>query len=276
MACVVVACSVALSASAWGASSGSVSGRITFPAGSTGPRASLGVEAVNSSGLIGGIGRLSANGTFHVKVGPGVWLLSAESDDGGALSTTLFTPVQVRASRTTAATSKSVVPAWRSVRAHAAAKKLPRGAIVTVDPILMEDQRDFTDQNFPNLDYTIPVTNDLYSACSSHGITFVDTSTSFVKFAQQESGLSRSHQLAVPFVFKPITPQYHVSSIGLTAYPLGQAGSIGTNSVGIALGLSNNPLKPVRVNKDFSDTVTDADVRSIVTQATAKLASEMC
>jgi hypothetical protein len=276
VACVVVVCSVALAASAWGASRGTVSGRIKVPAGSTGRPSSLGVEAVNSQGVIGGVGSLRANGAFQLKVPAGVWLLTAESDAGGALSTTLFSPVRVSGGRTSPAKPKTVVGAWRSLRAQAAAKKLPRGAIVTVDQILMEDDRDFTDQNFPNLDYTIPVTNDLYSACSSHGITFVDTSTSFLKFAQQESGLSRSHRLSVPFVFKPITPQYHVSSLGLTAYPQGQAGSIQTNSVGIALGLVDNPIKPVRVNRDFSDPVTDADVRSIVAQATAKLASEMC
>jgi hypothetical protein len=272
--CAVGVCAAALAGSSWAAPGGTVSGTISSPSGTT--PSSLGVEAVNSSGVIGGVGSLNARGAFRVKVPAGVWLLSAESDAAGALSTTLFSPVRVGGGRTTTARPKTVDRAWRSLRAQAATKKLPRGAVVTVDQILMEDDRDFTDQNFPNLDFTIPVTNDLYSACSSHGITFVDTSTSFLKFAQQESGLSRAHQLAVPFAFKPITPQYHVSSLGLTAYPLGQAGAITTNSVGVALGLINTPLKPVRVNRDFNRTVTDADVRSVVAQATAELAREMC
>lgn len=273
VACAVGACAAVLAGSSWAAPRGTVSGTVSSPSGTT--PSSLGVEAVNSRGVIGGVGSLSARGAFRLKVPAGVWLLTAESDAKGALSTTLFSPVRVSGGRTTPAKPKTVVGAWRSLRARAAVKKLPRGAIVTVDQILMEDERNFT-VGSSNADYTIPVMNDLYSACSPHGITFVDTSTSFLKFAQQESGLSRAHQLAVPFTFKPITPQYHVSSNALTAYPDGQAGAITTNSVGVALGLINTPLKPIRVNKDFNSAVTDADVRSVVAQATAKLAHEMC
>src|ERR1700683_571514 len=121
VACVVVVCSVALAASAWGASRGTVSGRIKVPAGSTGRPSSLGVEAVNSHGVIGGVGSLRANGAFQLKVPAGVWLLTAESDAGGALSTTLFSPVRVSGGRTSPAKPKTVVGAWRSLRAQAAA-----------------------------------------------------------------------------------------------------------------------------------------------------------
>jgi hypothetical protein len=82
------------------------------------------------------------------------------------------------------------------VKAQAAATHgLKRGAVVTVLPIELTDERDFTAGTTSFQYYTATVTNDLYGACASRGITFVDTSDTFTKFAHQESGLSKAGRL---------------------------------------------------------------------------------
>ncbi len=250
--------------SAWAATgtlTGSVSG---VPAGSS----TEGVEAVNNRGEIGAVGTLNASGTYSLKVPAGTWVTAADALSAGKSLSALAAPVVVRAGHRSHAHGTRVKPQVSAARAGA----LPRGAVVTMTPITMLDLRTAF-VNHP--DYTATVLNDLFRLCSARGIIFADTSAAFQKFARQESALSLSGRLSVPFDYHPIKPQYKVVTF---------QGFIDPGSVGIGLAVERLDGDPVAMNGIDGTTVnlpdgaipTDQDVVDVFHQADASLAAPMC
>jgi hypothetical protein len=103
------------------------------------------------------------------------WIVTGSALSGDSALTAASPPVHVRAHRRTHGS-----PAHLKAKAAAAKRGLPPGSVVTVGPILLIDERVGLDLR---PDYTALVTNDLFSHCASRGITFVDTSEAFLKFA---------------------------------------------------------------------------------------------
>jgi hypothetical protein len=194
-ACALVA--VGSAQAATGTLTGSVSG---IPSGASADV----VEAVNPQGVIGGVGTVSAAGTYKLALPPGTWIVTGSALSGDSPLTAVSPPVKMRAHHRTKGP-----PAHLKAKASTAKRGLPPGSVVTVAPILLVDERAGLDLR---PDYTSLVTNDLFSHCSSRGITFVDTSEAFRKFAQQELALSRAGRLATPFVYRPIAPQYRIET----------------------------------------------------------------
>jgi hypothetical protein len=161
------------------------------------------VEAVNPQGVIGGVATVTPAGAYTLALAPGTWVVTGSALSGDSPLTAASPPVRVGAHHRTHGSTAHL-------KAAAAAKRgLPPGTIVTVRPIFVLDARAGLDLK---LDYTALVTNDLFSHCASRGITFVDTSEAFLKFAQQELALSRAGRLATPFVYRPIAPQYRIET----------------------------------------------------------------
>ncbi len=164
------------------------------------------VEAVSPQGVIGGVGTVSPAGAYKLKLAPGTWIVTASALSGDSALASAAPPLRVRPGHVAHGR-----PAQLKTQAVAsAARGLPSGTVVTVAPIIINDERGPVFNL--KLDYTALVTNDLFEHCSSRGIVFVDTSEAFRKFAQQELALSRSGRLATPFVYKPIAPKYRIET----------------------------------------------------------------
>lgn len=122
--------------------------------------------------------------------------------------------------------------------------------------------------------------NDLFHSCSSRGITFVDTSETFEKFVNQESKLSREGRLAVPFIYRPIKPQYDVDPD--SGQESGNAAGVVTpGDVDARLQLSGAGSLSAVIQGPLSDetftTVPDStDILRVVDNAATGLASRMC
>lgn len=268
---------LAVAASAW-AAAGKVAGSV---GGLPAHGLHEGVEAVNAQGVIGAVGNLSARGSYDLSLAPGAWIVVASAVSGHDQTLAAFDPpVLVRSGHTAHAHHARV-----KVQANvAAAQRLPPGSVVSVDPILIEDQRTCDGQlSCANLDYTATAINDLFRACGARGITFVDTSASFLKFAQQESGLSRSGRLAVPFTYRPLAPKYEVAPA--SGNELGQAaGVVDTSEVTVLMSVnfagSQQSVSRSFVGPDlianFSHEPSDEDVEATVHREDAALAAKMC
>jgi hypothetical protein len=232
-----------------------------------------GVQAISPKGEIGAVGSLSAAGKYSLKLAPGAWIIETSSLGPHGPLTSLGAPVRVRAHGTTRAK-----PA--PVKAEASgAGKLKRGSVVTVGTIELADERDFT-VGTSSLFVTSTVTNDLFHACSSRGITFVDTSETFLKFAQQESRLSRAGQLSTPFAFHPIQPQFQVDPDSGNQSE-NAAGALTTQDMTIRLeldraGTQDGFIQGPNLDQEFSSPPDDADIMSVVHREDAALAAKMC
>ena len=261
-------------AAPWPADAGTLTGSVTGLPANAAPD---GVEAVNTRGVIGAAGPLSALGSYQLTVPAGTWIAVATAQSGDEPFTALGAPVRVRAHGTAQA---APAPAVQEASA-AAAHRLKRGSVVTVDKTTLEDERDFTSaSSFP--DYTATITNDLFRACAARGITFVDSSDTFLTFARQEEGLSRSGRLAVPFAFHPLQWQYEVQPFNSESLQ-SSAGTIAPTEVTIHMDLDlagthhevSRAFAGPNLIVDFPS-VDDADVLSVVHREDAALASEMC
>ena len=153
------------------------------------------------------------------------------------------------------------------------------GAVVTVRTIVLADERDFTvgTSDFP---VTSTVTNDLFHACASRGITFVDTSETFLKFAQQESRLSRAGRLSTPFAFHPVHPQFQVDPDSGNQSS-NAAGAITAQDMTIRLevdraGTQFAVVQGPNLDQEFSSPPDDADIMTVVHREDAALAAKMC
>ena len=252
------------------ATTGTVSGSASGLPASAVPE---GVQAINPKGVIGAVGPLSAAGAYSLKLAPGDWIIETSSLGPHGPLTSLGAPVRVRARGTTRAK-----PA--PVKAEASgAGKLKRGAVVTVRTIVLADERDFTvgTSDFP---VTSTVTNDLFHACASRGITFVDTSETFLKFAQQESRLSRAGRLSTPFAFHPVQPQFQVDPDSGNQSS-NAAGAITAQDMTIRLevdraGTQFAVVQGPNLDQEFSNPPDDADIMSVVHREDAALAAKMC
>jgi hypothetical protein len=230
------------------------------------------VEAVNPQGVIGGVGTVSAAGTYTLTLSPGTWLVTGSALSGDTALTATSAPVGVRARHRTHGPQAHLKSMAAVVK-----RGLPPGSVVTVAPILLADERGPVFNLKP--DYTGLVTNDLFAHCASRGIIFVDTSEAFRKFAQQELALSRAGRLATPFDYRPIAPQYRIE---VTSNEVDRAG--------IMFGLSVH--KPGDTETDFSDLEasgevnitgpqietgpTDEEVVDLVNQEAGALAEKIC
>jgi hypothetical protein len=249
-----------------GTVSGSASGLPTSAVGE-------GVQAINPKGEIGAVGSLSAAGKYTLKLAPGAWIIETSSLGPHGPLTSLGAPVRVRAHGTTRAR-----PA--PVKAEASgAGKLKRGAVVTVGTIELADERNFT-VGTSSLFVTSTVTNDLFHACSSRGITFADTSETFLKFAQQESRLSQAGRLSTPFTFHPVQPQFQVDPDSGNQSS-NAAGAITAQDMTIRLevdraGTQLAVVQGPNLDQEFSSPPDDADIMSVVHREDAALAAKMC
>jgi hypothetical protein len=255
---------------------GTVSGSVTnLPAGFT----PLGVEAVNARGEIGAIGPLTGSGSYRLAVPAGTWILVSNAAAANGPLSALSAPVLVHAHGNTKAPSAK--PKQEASAASAAGLK--RGSVVTVDRVTLQDERDFTTGLSSYLDYTATVTNDLFRACSARGITFVDSSGSFIAFARQESNLSRSGRLATAFAFRPISWQYEVAPADSESTE-SSAGVISTDEITMQLsinlaGTSMSPGRSFRVPNlivPFSTTPDAQDILGVVHREDGAIARKMC
>jgi hypothetical protein len=254
---------------------GTVSGSVTgLPAGVT----PLGVEALNSHGVIGAIGPLTGSGGYHLTLPAGTWIFVGTATSGDEPFTSLSAPVRVRAHGSARAPA---TPAKQEASAASAARLKP-GSVVTVDRVTLEDERVFTGlPTYP--DYTATVTNDLFRACAAHGITFVDSSSAFTRFAKQESNLSRSGRLATPFDFRPIRWQYEVAPANSESIE-SSAGVIGTNEIDmqLSINLAGSQLSAGRSFRvpnlvvPFATTPDAQDILGVVHREDAAIARKMC
>jgi hypothetical protein len=255
---------------------GTVTGRVTkLPAGVT----PLGVEAVNAHGVIGAIGPLTGSGSYRLTVPAGTWIFVGSAASADDPFTSLSAPVRVRAHGSARAPSAR---AKQEASAASAARRLKRGSVVTVDRVTLEDERDFTGPpSYP--DYTATVTNDLFRACAARGITFVDSSATFLSFARQESNLSRSGRLATPFAFHAIRWKYEVAPANPESIE-SSAGVIGTNEITmqLSINLAGTQLSPGRsfhvpnLVVPFSATPDAQDILGVVHREDAAIARKMC
>ena len=245
-----------------------------LPAGMT----PLGVEALNAHGVIGATGPLTGSGTYHLTLPSGTWIFVGTATFGDEPFTSLSAPVRVRSHGSARAPA---APAKQEASA-ASATRLKPGSVVTVDRVTLEDERLFTGPpSYP--DYTATVTNDLFRACAAHGITFVDSSTAFVRFAKQESNLSRSGRLATPFSFRPIRWQYEVAPANSESIE-SSAGVIGTNEITmqLSINLAGTQLSAGRsfhvpnLIVPFATTPADQDIPGVVHREDAAIARKMC
>jgi hypothetical protein len=266
----VALCALVGAVVARAATTGTVSGSASGLPASAVPE---GVQAINPKGEIGAVGPLSAGGKYSLKLAPGAWIIETSSLGPHGPLTSLGAPVRVRAHRTTRAK-----PA--PVKAEATgAGKLKRGSVLTVGTIELADERNFT-TGTASLFVTSTVTNDLFHACSSRGITFVDTSQTFLKFAQQESRLSRAGQLSTPFAFHPIQPQFQVDpDSGNQAE--NAAGAVTPEEMTMRLevdraGTQDAVIQGPNLVQEFSSTPDTADIMSVVHREDAALAAKMC
>ncbi|HTU98695.1 MAG TPA: hypothetical protein VMF14_22780 [Solirubrobacteraceae bacterium] len=268
----VALCALAGAVVARAAGTGTVSGSASgLPAGAVGE----GVQAINAKGVIGGAGPLSATGAYSLKLKPGAWIIETSSESPNGPLTSLGAPVRVRAHGTTRAKPTPV-------KAEASgAGKLKRGSVVTVSTIELTDERDVFGTGLTgNLYVTSTVTNDLFRACASRGITFVDTTDTFVKFAQQESRLSSAGRLSVPFKFHPVSPQFAVDPDSGNEEG-SAAGAVTPNDMTVRLALDragtmDGFIKGPNLSQTFSSSPDDADVISVVHKEDAGLAAKVC
>jgi hypothetical protein len=266
----VALCALAGAVVARAATTGTVSGSASGLPASAVPE---GVQAINAKGEIGAVGPLSATGTYSLKLAPGAWIIETSSLGPHGPLTSLGAPVRVRAHHATRAK-----PA--PVKAEATgAGKLKRGSVVTIGTIVLADERDFT-VGTSDVPVTSTVTNDLFRACASRGITFVDTSETFLKFAQQESRLSRAGRLGTPFAFHPVQPQFQVDPDSGNESS-NAAGVISAQDMTIRLELDRAGtqfavVQGPNLDQDFSSSPSDADIMSVVHKEDAALAAKMC
>lgn len=272
-----IACLLVFAVSAF-AASGTLTGTVT----GVGPRAAReGVEAVNAQGVIGGVGSLTASGSYHLTLAPGAWIVVAGAQAGDKSLTALGSPVLVRPG----ATSHAKHARAKAGASAAAAQGLPAGSVITVEPILLEDERQCQGAvACPTEDFTAAFTNDLFQRCASRGITFVDTSVAFQKFAAQEAALSRSGRLAVPFAYRPLTPKYAVAP-DTGNDEEAASGVIGPNDVtihvtvvfaGSELGVSRDLMGPDLDVSVYPKPIVDSDILTAVHREAAGLAAKMC
>ncbi len=250
------------------AATGTLTGRVSgIPNGAS---AEI-VEGVNPQGVIGGVGTVSAAGTYKLALAPGTWIVTGSALSGDKPLTAVSPPVHIRARHRTQGP-----PAHLKAKASAAKRGLPPGSVVTVTPIFLLDERAGLDLR---PDYTSVVTNDLFAHCASRGITFVDTSEAFRKFAQQELALSRAGRLATPFVYQPIVPQYRVEteqnalerSLALFGLGVHKPGDTETAVPGLEAG------GEIRINGPQIETgPTDEEVVNLVNEEANALAEKMC
>lgn len=256
-------------------SRGTVTGKITgLPAGAV----SLGVEAVDGRGVIGAIGPLGAGGSYRLTPPAGSWIVVATATSGDEPFSALSVPVRVRGHRTA-----TVKPTRAKQQASAAAvTRLKPGSVVTVDRMTLQDERAFSPGG-SYTDITATVTNDLFRACSSRGITFVDSSPAFTSFARQESNLSRAGRLKTPFSFHPLKLKYSVEPFnGATVE--GEAGVISTSDVSIHLAIDyagsflgvGRSFNGPNLDVSFASVPDEADVLGVVHREDAALAQRMC
>jgi hypothetical protein len=266
---VAVALTIALCAFAGASSAQAARGTLTGSlAGLPANAAFHVVRAVDSRGVIGGAATASASGSYKLSLPPGAWILVGSAQASDRSLTALGAPVRVRSGRR----SRERPARVKRFRVRAAASGvLRRGSVVTVRPIKLDDGRGPIFNLFP--EYTATVENDLFRACAPRGIIFVDTSAAFRKFAAQEAALSRAGRLATPFDYRPIAPQYEVSS---------QFGVLNNGNIQFELELvlirSHRAVADTGVQTErtpIGDT-TDEQALSWVHTVTMKLAAKMC
>lgn len=262
-----MACALVVAGSAQ-ASTGTLTGSVSgVPSGASAEV----VEAVNPQGVIGGVGTVNAAGTYTLALAPGTWIVTGSALSGDSALTAVSPPVHVRSRHRTHGP-----PARLKSKAAAATRGLPPGSVVTVAPILLVDERAGLDLR---PDYTSVVTNDLFAHCASRGITFVDTSEAFRKFAQQELALSRAGRLATPFVYQPIAPQYRIEteqnaferSLALFGLGVHKPGNLETAMPGLEASGEITITGP-----QIETGPTDEEVLNLVNQEANALAEKMC
>jgi hypothetical protein len=266
----VALCALAGAVVARAATTGTVSGSASGLPTSAVPE---GVQAISPKGVIGAVGSLSAAGRYTLKLAPGAWIIETGSLGPNGPLTSLGAPIRVRAHRTTRAK-----PA--PVKADATgAGKLKRGSVVTVGTIELADERDST-VGMSDLFVTPTVINDLFHACSSRGITFADTSETFLKFAQQESRLSQAGRLSTPFRFRPVQPQFQVDPDSGNESS-NAAGAVTAQDMTMRLeldraGTQDGFIQGPNLVQEFSSSPDTADIMSVVHREDAALAAKMC
>lgn len=162
------------------------------------------VEAVDPHGRIGAVTTPSASGRFRLSVPPGTYVVASSAAGDEASSSSFTRPRPVRAGKRTGVHGKLKPDSRPAPAAHAL---LPKGAVLTVTGLGLTDNR----VSPPALtDLRELLLEDLFGACTSAGYVFVDTSPQFVEFAQQETALSASGRLALPYEYHPLRPQYEI------------------------------------------------------------------
>ncbi|HVO55207.1 MAG TPA: hypothetical protein VMT37_12425 [Solirubrobacterales bacterium] len=161
------------------------------------------VEAVDPRGQIGGVDLVGGGGAFSLAVKPGTYVLASSAIEGEDELAGFGPAKKVRRGAKVRDHSK-LKPLARSAAAGSRAL-LRRGSVLTVTGF------EFTDNSTdPDVVHQLrsQLLNDLFRRCEDY--VFVDTSPEFVKFAQQESALSRAGKLSTPFQYRPIPPQYEI------------------------------------------------------------------
>ncbi|MBS0550500.1 MAG: hypothetical protein JSR24_22305 [Proteobacteria bacterium] len=162
------------------------------------------VEAVDPRGRIGAVATPSASGAFHLSVPSGTYVVASSAAGEETSLSSFARPRPVPAGKRTRVHAK-----LEPERRPAAPSRglLPKGAVLTVTGLGLTDNRvsppAFTDLRELFL-------QDLFGPCTRAGYVFVDTSPQFVEFAEQETALSASGRLALPYEYHPLRPQYEI------------------------------------------------------------------
>ncbi|HEX4435762.1 MAG TPA: hypothetical protein VH061_03100 [Solirubrobacteraceae bacterium] len=116
------------------AAHGSVNGTVSgAPAGAT----SEFVEAVSPQGVIGGVATVASSGAYDLSLAPGTWLLAGSAQTGVSALASFAAPLRVKAGHHVQAHTAPLKPS----AIKAAARGLPAGAVVTIAPIIVHDER---------------------------------------------------------------------------------------------------------------------------------------
>jgi hypothetical protein len=253
------------------AAQGTLTGSVT---GAPAEASAAVVEAIDSRGVIGGVGTVSASGAYKLTLAPGAWIVTSSALSGDNTLASFAAPLRIRPGRHTRVHSTTLRP--QAVKATA--RGLRPGSVVTIAPIVINDERGPVFNL--KIDYTDLVTNDLFSQCASRQITFVDSSETFRKFAQQELALSRAGRLATPFNYRPIAPQYVIEttfnevdrggiSFGLSVHKPGDT----ETDLGAGLVAEG---RTQRNGAELESAPTDEEVIAMVNQEAGALAQKMC
>ena len=261
----VMLAAAALSQAA-GAATGSIGGTLRGLPGSADYGA---VEAIDPSGQIEGVDLASPSGSFELKLPPGDYVLAGSGTTESDSFSSFSPPKQVGKGK-----KVSLAPKLGSTAARAAAAGeglVPKGSIMAMEGVL------FSVGDGPTLNLGSLVLNDLFRACSKRGLTFVDVSPEFVRFAQQEKALSASGKLATPFEYRPLKPQYLILGVGKVTTPEGHGEPF---KYDFELNLATSAhlgVNAAATEVQSSSSSYDFDAfRQLVTEASTQFATKVC